>query len=103
MLKLFSGRSQALEALGRGLADDVRRRLPPETATGPVHKKARRQRESAIDEACARARRFRRESKLGVYGKAKLANVLMWELTESGYDEDFVEEITRRVTIAIST
>ena len=42
-----------------------------------------------------RAVRFHTENKMGIYRKAKLANVFKWRLKEAGYSEDFIEKVTK--------
>lgn len=49
---------------------------------------------SVMDGLFVQARDFRKQHKLGVYKKARLANTFRWELKEKGYDAKFVELAT---------
>lgn len=56
----------------------------------------------AVDEVCNKAASFQLERKLGVYGKAKLGTAFKFELKESGYPKDFIDELTQTLLIRIS-
>ena len=56
----------------------------------------------AVDEICNRAAAFQQERKLGVYGKAKLGTAFKFQLKESGYPQDFIDELTQTLLIRIS-
>jgi hypothetical protein len=58
--------------------------------------------ERKVDELFEKAVAFRKEHKLGVYKKARLANSFRWEMKELGYDPDFVEAATEKLVVAIS-
>jgi hypothetical protein len=49
---------------------------------------------SVMEGLFTQAREFRKQHKLGVYKKARLANTFRWELKEKGYDAKFVELAT---------
>ena len=56
----------------------------------------------AVDAVCANAQAFHSKERLDVYGKARLNNNLLWALRESGYEADFIDEITKQVIISLS-
>ena len=56
----------------------------------------------AVDEICNRAAEFQRAKRLGAYGKAKLGTAFKLQLKESGYPDEFVNELTQRLLIRIS-
>lgn len=58
--------------------------------------------ERKVDDLFLRATAFRKEHKLGVYKKARLANTFRWELKENGYDDTFIEAVTEKLVIALA-
>jgi hypothetical protein len=50
----------------------------------------------------ARAVRYHEQHRLGVYRKAKLANVFRWKLTEIGYSKAFVEQATKEIATRLA-
>ena len=50
----------------------------------------------------ARAVRYHEQNKLGIYKKAKLANVFKWKLTDLGYSSAFVERATKQVVTRLA-
>ena len=99
ILKAFDTRE--LEEFATALANDLGRRFPPasEARTDPG---VEHQIKVILEGLTARAVRFHEQHKLGVYKKAKLANVFKWKLTDLGYSEDFVERATRQVVTRLA-
>jgi hypothetical protein len=93
--------TKELEAFATGLADDLGRRFPPasEARTDPG---AQHQIRVILEGLSARAVRYHEEKKLGVYKKAKLANVFKWKLSELGYSKDFVEKATKEIVTRLA-
>lgn len=94
ILKAFD--TKELEEFATGLAADLGRRFPPasEARTDPG---AANQLKVILDGLTVRAVRYHEQHKLGVYKKAKLANVFRWKLTELGFSDAFVERATKQV------
>jgi hypothetical protein len=90
-----------LEQFAGALADDLTRRFPPasEARTDPG---AQHQIKVILEGLAARAVRYHEQNKLGVYKKAKLANVFRWKLTEAGYSKPFVERATKEVVTMLA-
>ena len=88
--------TRELEEFATELAADLGRRFPPasEARTDPV---ARHQIKVILEGLSARAVRYHAQHKLGVYTKAKLANVFQWKLKEHGYSAEFVERATKEL------
>jgi hypothetical protein len=99
ILKIFD--TSDLEQFATGLADDLTRRFPPaseaRTDTGAQH-----QIKVILEGLAARAVRYHQQQKLGVYKKAKLANVFKWKLTEAGYSKAFVERATKEIATMLA-
>lgn len=93
--------TRALEEFATGLATDLGRRFPPasekRTDTGKEH-----QIKVILDGLTARAVRYEEQHKLGIYKKAKLANVFRWKLTELGYSPEFVDRATKQIVTRIA-
>jgi hypothetical protein len=99
ILSIFDTRE--IEEFAENLAADLGRRFPPaseaRTDTGAKH-----QIKVILDGLAARAVRYHEEHKLGVYRKAKLANVFKWKLTELGYSKAFVEVATKEIATKLA-
>jgi hypothetical protein len=100
MLKFLD--TKELEDFASGLAEDLGRRFPPaseaRTDPGATHQI------KVIGEGLAsRAVRYHDQHKLGIYKKAKLANVFKWKLSELGYSADFVERATRELATRLAS
>jgi hypothetical protein len=93
--------TRQLQQFATDLANDLGRRFPPasEARTDPG---AKHQIKAILDGLAARAGRFHDEHKLGIYGKAKLANVFRWKLTELGYSKAFVEDATKQIVTRLA-
>lgn len=98
-----SASSKQVDALAQLLVSEMVRLRPPspdKTETGPGY--SLKNLERKVDELFERAVAFRKEHKLGLYKKARLANTFRWELKERGYDSAFAEALTEKLVIAIS-
>jgi len=99
LLKTFDTRE--LEEFAAGLAADMGRRFPPESEkrTDPG---AEQQFKVILEGLTARALRYHEQHKLGVYKKAKLANVFRWKLADLGYSDAFVERATKQIVTRLA-
>lgn len=86
--------TREVEEFAEGLAADFGRRFPP-ISEGRTDPGAKHQLEVITEGLVARAIRFHQEHKLGVFKKAKLANVFRWKLSDLGYSKDLVERVTK--------
>ena len=93
--------TQELEEFAAGLAVDLGRRFPP-ASEARTDQGARHQVKVILDGLAARAVRYHQEHKLGVYKKAKLANVFKWKLKELGYSAGFVDRATKEVVTRLA-
>lgn len=86
--------TREIDEFATALAEDLCRRYPP-ASEGRTDPGAKQQLDVITEGLTARALRFHKEHKLGVYKKAKLANVFRWKLSDLGYSKDFVERVTK--------
>ena len=93
--------TRELEEFAVALASDLARRFPPaseqRTDPGAVH-----QINVILEGLAARAVRYHGQHKLGVYKKAKLANVFQWKLRELGYSQPFIERATKEIVTRLA-
>ena len=94
--------TRELEGFATGLAEDLNRRFPPasEARTDPG---ASHQIKVILEGLAARAVRYHDQNKLGIYKKAKLANVFKWKLSELGYSADFVDRATQKLATSLAS
>lgn len=103
MFSLFRSRSNAaLDAFARTLADELARRVSPEAVRETGARKQQLKLEKALQRVWRQCADFQREHRPGVYGKARVGNTFQWELKERGYDEAFIDEVTRGVVMRLS-
>jgi hypothetical protein len=93
--------TKELEDFAASLAADLARRFPPESEKRTDHG-AQHQIKVILEGLAARAARYHDQQKLGVYRKAKLANVFKWKLSESGYSTAFVDRATKEIVTRLA-
>lgn len=84
------------------LAQDIAKRYPPALDSQAGKRPSVNRLTRIIEDACAKAVTFNKEQSLGWLSKAKLGNAFRWELTELGYQKDFVELATEAVVVHLS-
>jgi hypothetical protein len=99
ILKIFD--TTEIEKFATVLATDLARRFPP-ASESRTDSGAQNQLKVILQGLGVRAVRFRDQHKLGIYGKAKLANVFKWKLKESGYSEKFIEAATKDLAMRLA-
>ena len=99
LMQIFS--TKEIEDFASTLATDLGRRFPPasEKRTDPG---AQHQIKVILEGLGARAVRFQKEHKLGIYKKAKLGNVFKWKLRELGYSDEFAERATKEIVTRLA-
>ncbi len=92
-----------IDAFARELAMTIAAKLPPgtEPPTGSG-KRAQRNLSRSLRSVLHSASGFQSEYKLGIYGKARVANTFKWELHDKGYDDNFVAEATKALVLALN-
>lgn len=87
---LFKNRE--VEEAGKAMAERFARRFPPELQDDE-RPAAMQKREAAMSGIYSEVGDLRKREKLGVFGKATLANTLKWSLKERGYRPDVVKQV----------
>ena len=89
MFGWFDG--QAARAFGEALARSFVNRVPLHDTVGDKKFEARAK--AAITLLSKQVAEFKRENKLNIYKKARLANRFKWALKEAGYPDSFIDEL----------
>lgn len=91
-----------VNSFAKTLALDIAKRYPPildqQQGKRPSVNRLTRIMEDAVQKAVS----FHGEHKLSWLGKATLGNSFRWELTEMGYQKDFVDFATEAVVVTLS-
>jgi hypothetical protein len=94
--------SSPVTAFARSLAQDIGKRYPPALDQQPGKRPSVNRLTRIMEDACQKAVEFQVANRLGWLGKAKLGNSFRWELTEMGYQKDFVDFATEAVIVHVS-
>ena len=86
----------------KALAQDIAKRYPPALDAQPGKRPSVNRLTRIVEDVCAKAVAYQAEQKLGWLGKSKLGNSFRWELTELGYQKDFVDFATEAVVVHVS-
>lgn len=62
-------------------------------------KKGLAQRAKLLNKIFEQARQFKLEKKPNFYKKAKLGNAFRWKLLESGFESEFVDDLTHQLLV----
>lgn len=99
LLKIFD--TSKVDQFAKALAHDFAKIVPMDIDALDA-KKNPKTLARGLDQIYTRALQFKQENKLGIYRKAKLANVFKWELKELGYSDKLADEITKRMAIRLA-
>lgn len=95
-------RSTPVAQFARTLADDIAKRYPPALDKDPSKRPSVNRMTKIIEDTCAKAVEFRNTHRLGWLGKARLGNDFRWQLTELGYQKDFIDMATEALVVHVS-
>ena len=95
--------NEGIDTFAKSLADGIAKRYPPSLDSQPGKRPSVNRMTRIIEDACKEAVEFKSTQKLGWLGKAKLGNAFRWQLTELGYQKDFVDIATEAVVVHLST
>lgn len=81
---------------GISLAEYYMSKITPDEA---ANKKELTKRKEALNKLFEKMAVFVKEKKLNVYKKAQLGNAFKWTLKEAGYDQIFIDHLTKELMI----
>ena len=99
---LFSFSGGAISGFAKELAETVAKRYPPSLDVSPEKRVSEARLTRVLEETLAKGAEFQREHKLGMFGKAKLANEFKWQLKELGYSEKFIDVATEGLMVYVT-
>ena len=97
----FGAKGRKLKEFAVRLADDLVTQLPAGGEDAAARKQQTRAKK-ALGRVYSQARTFAMENRLGIYGRAKLANEFKWELKSRGYDAVTIDNITKELVVSMS-
>ena len=97
-----SAKGSAVADFAKQIAQDIAKRYPPALDQQPGKRPSVNRLTRIVEDVCAKVASYQAENKLGWLGKAKLGNSFRWELTEMGYQKDFVDFATEAVVVHLS-
>ncbi len=89
-----------VEKFGESLAGLLMERIPPE-ASVLGDKSPTKKLFPAVHKLHQQIDQFKLEHKMNFYQKAKLLNTFKWQLLSSGYNKEFVDEITQGLALKL--
>ncbi|MEY2632835.1 MAG: hypothetical protein RIR00_1489 [Pseudomonadota bacterium] len=101
MFKLFS--FAATDALAKELVKEIATRYPVKVANDPARSISPQRLGAILENVVLKAQQFVAEEKLGMMKKARLGTTFKWEMKELGYNDKFIEAVTRILVLQIST
>ena len=84
-----------IKALANRLTQRITTRFPPVIANTPEQTVSQRRVEEILQDIFSSE--FKRGSRLGILAKTRLAYAFKWKLREIGYDDRFVDFITKKL------
>ena len=90
-----------VDDFAKSLVQELSQQCPPALEQGEK-KVSDRKVFSTLDKIFGKARNFRKQHRLGVFKKAKLANTFRWELKEMGYSAKFIEFATEGLVVSMT-
>ena len=91
-----------LDEFSRSLARELAEHTAVDGDGEALSKKQKRKLGKSLDRIYLKAAEYQLEHKLGIYGRARLGNTFKWELKEMGYEDEFVDEATKRLVLSLN-
>ena len=94
--------NKKLDSFANSLAEELKNSVPPELFKEKnVSIKDKKRLQNTINRIFSQVDEFNKKSRPGLYKKARIGNTFMWKLRESGYEEKFIEELTRDILVRL--
>lgn len=87
------------QKFGMELAIFFTERLSPETSRRKEKTPAKKQ--EVLNKMFHQIERFKLQHKLNVYKKAKFGNSFQWALKDAGYDQEFINALTKELLLKL--
>lgn len=84
------------KAFGKTLAQFYMQKISPDEAKS---KKEFNKRKETLEKIFQKMAQFEKEHKLNFYKKAQLGNTFKWELREAGYDDSYIDHLTKELML----
>lgn len=95
--------TQQHNAFAEKISSDFISKCPPEQINNIKNRKTNEKINKAINNIYTEARAFKKDAKLNIYTKAVIGNKFMWALKEAGYEEEFIDELTRKLLLVLGS
>ena len=90
------------DEFAKSIANEFIEKFPNDEAHSIPNKKNKIKLNKLINSINMKAINYASSVKLGVYSKARIGNAFMWALKEEGYDEKFIDEMTKDLLATLS-
>jgi hypothetical protein len=87
------------QKFGIELATFFTERIPPEATRRKEKTPAKKQ--EVVSKMFQQLERFKLQHKLNVYKKAKFGNAFQWALKDAGYDQAFINALTKELLLKL--
>ncbi len=94
--------NKEIDEFSKLLAKELADQFQVEQKNSSDMKKAVKRRGATINKIYNKAFDFKQQYRLGIYGRARLGNTFKWELREMGYENDFIDEMTKGLLISLN-
>ena len=95
-------RNKEIDEFSKRLAKELADQFQVEKENSSNMKKSIKKRGATVNNIYNKAFDFKQQYRLGIYGKARLGNTFKWELRDMGYENDFIDEMTKGLLISIN-
>lgn len=99
---MASSSRQAIREFSKQLAQEFSRRFPASRQDKSSSRAVVNKLTRIVEEMCEKARLFKSEYNLGLFGKSQLCNDFRWELDSLGYHDELIEFLTEAIIIHMS-
>lgn len=89
--------TKEVQKFGIELATFFTERIPPEVSHRKHKTPAKKQ--EVLSKMFQQIERFKFQHKLNIYKKAKFGNSFQWALRDAGYDQEFINALTKELLL----
>lgn len=100
MFNSLFGKTHSLK--GEQLAEELSSKYSPEFDSDTQKKISEKRLTKILEGTYSKALDYKKESKLGFFGVARLTNAFRWKLEEMGYRPEFIKVATEGLTVYLA-